>query len=171
VLLSLVRSVSQGTASGYRVTQLVETTADGWGETNLAALRRVDKDPADFGGPVPVGVAVEAEAPAETPPVAPGAAAGTEPARPRARLVVFGDSDFATNQLLQANVGNSVLLANALNWLVEREALLGIPPRKTEQVRLNLTEGQVYTVWGLAVLGLPGLALVAGLWVWARRRR
>ena len=96
---------------------------------------------------MPVGVAVES--------------AGAEAGRGRRRaggaetmrLVVFGDSDFATNQLLQANVGNAVLLANALNWLVEREALLGIPPKKTEQVRLNLTGAQLRGVVLLAVLG------------------
>jgi ABC-type uncharacterized transport system involved in gliding motility auxiliary subunit len=167
VLLQIVRSVSQGSTPGYTATSLVETTEDGWGETNLATLERVARDPADFGGPVPVGLAVEGEAPA----VPPGAVEGTEPAAPRTRLVVFGDSDFATNRLLQVNVGNTVLLANSLNWLVEREALLGIPPKKTEQVRLNLPRRQYWTVVLLAVLGLPFLALSAGIWVWLRRRR
>ena len=87
------------------------------------------------------------------------------------RLVVFGDSDFATNQLIQANSPNQILLSNALNWLVAREALLAIPPRKTEQVRLNLTQDQGYTVYAIALLLLPALAAVAGIVVWSRRRR
>ena len=61
-----------------------------------------------------------------------------------------GDSDFAANQLLQANVPNAVLLANALNWLVEREALLGIPPKKTEQVKLTLTSDEFWMIVLLA---------------------
>ncbi|HEX5759042.1 MAG TPA: GldG family protein [Thermoanaerobaculia bacterium] len=160
VLFALTRSVAAGSAAGFTVTPLVETTDAGWGESNLAALDRVGKDPADVPGPVPVGVAVEA---------AGGAAAGGAAAK--ARLVVFGDSDFATNQLVQANLGNTVLLSNALNWLVEREALIGIPPKKTEQVHLNLTGAQLRGVVLLAVLGLPGLAVAAGVWISLRRRR
>jgi hypothetical protein len=168
VLLSLTRSVAQGSAPGYTATQLVETTEHGWGETNLAALRQVKKDAGDVGGPVPLGVAVEGEAAASPP--AGAQLTATSAARPRARLVVFGDSDFATNRLLP-NAGNSILLADALNWLVEREALLGIPPKKTEQVHLNLTAGQLRGLVALAVLGLPGLAVATGIWVTFRRRR
>ena len=91
-------------------------------------------------------------------------------ARP-ARLVVYGDSDFATNQLVRANSTNAMLLANSLNWLVERETLLGIPPRKTEQVRLSLTAGELRTVYVLSLLLLPGLAVAAGIYIHFRRRR
>ncbi|MCM2268863.1 MAG: LPXTG cell wall anchor domain-containing protein, partial [Thermoanaerobaculia bacterium] len=86
------------------------------------------------------------------------------------RLVVFGDSDFATNGQL-ANVGNPTMLANAFNWLLERENLLGIGPKKPEQVRLSLTPGELAAVtWG-TLLGLPALAVGAGVFVWSRRRR
>jgi ABC-type uncharacterized transport system involved in gliding motility auxiliary subunit len=86
------------------------------------------------------------------------------------RLVVFGDSDFATNQLLQANNVNAVLLSNTLNWLVEREALIGIPPKKTEQVKLTLTASEYRNVWLLAA-ALPLMAVILGGMVFVRRRR
>ncbi len=170
VLFAASRSVRPGSAPGYTVTQLVETTDEGWGETDLSALDQVERGEADFGGPVPLGAAVESE---QAAPAAPAEAPGGEPAAApaKARLVVFGDSDFAANRLVQGNAGNSVLLANALNWLVEREALLGIPPKKTEQVRLSMTQGQLRAVMAIAVLGLPGLAVGTGIWVSVRRRR
>jgi hypothetical protein len=96
-----------------------------------------------------------------------GGASGARPAR----LVAYGDSDFAVNQLLRANVTNSMLLANSLNWLVERQSLLGIPPRRTERVRLSLTAGELHRVWWLALGALPGLAIAAGIAVYRRRRR
>lgn len=154
VLVSVVRSVAKAEAPGFTVTELARTSNEGWGETNLAALAEVERGDTDVAGPVPLGVAVE------------GSGEGR-----KARLVVIGDSDFATNQLIQANSPNQILLANALNWLVEREALLAIPPRKTEQVRLNLTKEQGWTVYGIALLLLPTLAAVAGIVVWSRRRR
>jgi ABC-type uncharacterized transport system involved in gliding motility auxiliary subunit len=156
VLLNLARSVGAGDAAGRTVVQLLETSDEGWGENNLARLENVEKDDADVAGPVPLGVAVEGP--------------GGQGKRPM-RLVVYGDSDFATNQLVQGNPANAVLLANSLNWLAEREALLTIPPKKTEQVRLSLTPGELRSVYLLTLLALPGLAVVLGVFVYTRRRR
>jgi ABC-type uncharacterized transport system involved in gliding motility auxiliary subunit len=156
VLLSVVRSVAPGSAPGVEVNELVRTSAEGWGETDLANLDQVGRDPKDLAGPVTIGVVAESKA----------TASGKRPMR----LVVVGDSDFAANQLLQANVANTVLLSNALNWLVEREALLGIPPKKTEQVKLTLTGDEIRRIYLLAA-ALPILSVVLGGAVFFRRRR
>lgn len=187
VIFALARSVGAGNApAGYEVKRLLETTADGWGETNLADLRGVEKGEDDLAGPVPVGVVVAAtekgepdpfeeeeldpEAVSEESGESADAGSGSEPAAPTWRLVVLGDSDFARNGQL-ANVGNPTLAANAFNWLLEREKLLGIGPKQPEQVRLTLTPGQLSAItWG-TLAGLPGLAILAGVLVWRRRRR
>jgi ABC-type uncharacterized transport system involved in gliding motility auxiliary subunit len=159
VLVSLARSAGKGevpAGGDLQVTELLRTSSQGWGETDLAHLDQVTKDDKDVPGPVSLGAAVEVKG-----------AAGARPAR----LVVYGDSDFATNQLVRANATNAMLLANSLNWLVERETLLGIPPKKTEQVRLSLTAGELRTVYVLSLLVLPGLAAAAGIYVYFRRRR
>jgi ABC-type uncharacterized transport system involved in gliding motility auxiliary subunit len=152
VLVSLVRSVGTAPAAGgsANATVLVSSSDEGWGETNLAQLEEVRRDDTDVAGPVPLAAVV-------------GSGAG--------RLVVFGDSDFANNQLLEANVGNSVLLSNTLNWMVERQSLLGIPPKKTEQVKLSLEQGQLWRLYALALLLLPGLGVVLGTFIYFRRRR
>jgi ABC-type uncharacterized transport system involved in gliding motility auxiliary subunit len=160
VLIKLARSVGKGPlpagAPAPTVTELLRTSPQGWGETDLAHLDRVTRDAADLAGPVPLGVAVERKP-----------AAGKR----GMRLAAFGDSDFATNQLLRANAPNTILLANSLNWLVEREALLAIPPRKTEQVHLSLTKQQLTSINLVVLLLMPGLAVVAGTYVYFRRRR
>lgn len=168
VLVSLVRSV--GPAEGSTgATVLVSTSDEGWGETSLAQLEQVRRDDADVAGPVPLAVAVGGEESGGAGEEAEGA---TAPAGPQPmRLVVFGDSDFANNQLLEANVGNSVLLSNTLNWMVERQSLLGIPPKKTEQVKLSLEQGQLWRLYALALLLLPGLGVVLGTFIYYRRRR
>jgi ABC-type uncharacterized transport system involved in gliding motility auxiliary subunit len=159
VLLNLSRSVGKGTAApGSQVTELMRTSAAGWGETDLAHLEKVGKDDKDVAGPVPLGVAVERPA-------------GSEAGAKKMRMVVFGDSDFATNQLVQGNPANAVLLANSLNWLAEREALLAIPSKKAEQVHLNLTRQQLLSLAGLVCVVLPGLAVSLGALVFVRRRR
>jgi ABC-type uncharacterized transport system involved in gliding motility auxiliary subunit len=159
VLFNMARSVAKAAspAPGLQVAELLRTSPEGWGETNLVDLEKVGKDPNDIQGPAPLGVAVER--------------AGTNAGTKKMRLVVFGDSDFATNQLIQGNPANAVLLANSLNWLAERESLLTIPAKKAEQVHLTLTKGQLQALYALVCAVLPGLAIAFGAVVYVRRRR
>ena len=176
VLVPLARSVSAGDAGQDAVvTELLKTSPDGWGETDLVNLRDVEQGDEDLAGPVALAVAVElggAEAAVETPTAdgAEPAEDATPPGDSPTRLVVFGDSDFATNGQL-ASVGNAELLANTMNWLVERETLLGIPPKSPELVRLSLTQGQLRGLNWLILGVLPALSIALGVAVYFRRRR
>ncbi len=164
VLFPFARSVSkvEKPAAAYTATLLVETTAEGWGETELSKLDEgVKKDPSDNPGPVTIALAV---APAEKV----GKDASKVPTRP-ARLVVVGNSRFATNGNL-ANLGNANLFLNAIHWLAGEEKLIGIAPKRPEQSSLTLTRAQVGRLGLFVTVGLPGLAVVLGVWVWYRRR-
>ena len=174
VILPLARSVSVSTDStpGRRRTSLLETSQGGWGETSLDLLPQVEPGDADRLGPVSLGVAIEADAAGEDPIAdTPIVGAGDAPDKPKAgmRLVVFGDSDFAGDAQI-ANAGNAALVDSSINWLLERETLLGIPPKKPEQVRLNLTGDQMLRVFLLTAL-LPVLAILIGVFVYFKRRR
>ncbi|HSM14470.1 MAG TPA: GldG family protein [Thermoanaerobaculia bacterium] len=176
VIVGLARSVGPGTApEGFEARTLLETTSEGWGESDLVHLDAVARGDDDLPGPVPLAVAV-AERPggeSEGPEEAEGEeSAAVEPVAEPAgwRLVAIGDSDLATNGQLAA-VGNPTLVANAFNWLLERQKLLGIGAKKPEQVRLSLTPGQLSAITWTVLAGLPGLAILAGVAVWSRRRR
>jgi ABC-type uncharacterized transport system involved in gliding motility auxiliary subunit len=174
VVFSLARSVAAGQApQGATLTELVKTSPDGWGETDLDQLGQVEKGSHDLAGPVSIGIALELNAAAPAPP--PGmdempAPPPTPPAGPKGRLVVFGDSDFATNSQLD-QPGNATLIADTLNWMVERQTHLGIAPKEPEQVRLSLTPQERRLDFWLVVFGLPAVALIAGIVVTVRRRR
>ena len=166
VVFSLARSVRAGKAPpGGSLTELVRTSPDGWGETDLDHLTRVEKGPQDVAGPVALGVALDLGGGAgdQPPPPRPSAAA-------RGRMVVFGDSDFATNALVDQS-GNASLIANTLNWMVQRQSHLAIAPKEPEQVHLSLTPQERRRNLLLVVLGLPGAALAAGIVINVRRRR
>src|SRR5262245_15338764 len=172
VLVSLARSVRPAAgAAGSKVTELVRTSAAAWGETDLAALPHVGQADRDHAGPIALAVAVGGEVKPPPPPdpdMPPPPPAAEDPKAPR--LVVFGDSDLATNQYWNASVGNSTAIANAVNWLVERKDLIAIPPKATEQARLSLTGGQLRIVY-LIVLGLlPALAVALAVAVRLPRR-
>jgi ABC-type uncharacterized transport system involved in gliding motility auxiliary subunit len=160
VLFTVSRSLS---ADGDGASVVVQTSDEGWGETDLAMLLRGDPvalDGADNAGPAAVGVAVEAVAEAAE-------VEGEEPIN--YRLVVFGDSDFLTDIDI-SNAGNAVLAAGAFNWLTAREDLVGIPPRDVEQVSLFLTRQQMRNLLLLVLVAMPGAAIVAGVLIWRRRR-
>ncbi len=176
VVVQLGRSVgARGDVSGLEVTELMMTSVEGWGETDLENLSAVEKQETDISGPVSLAVAVEAAA--ETDAVESDAVVDTEDVESEGvagesglRMVVVGDADLASNDQMQ-NVPNATFLANAFNWLVDRETLVGIPPRQPEQVRLNLTRRELGRISWIVLAGLPGLALVLGLGVYLRRRR
>ena len=136
---------------------LVETSAEGWGETNLKQLdSEVKKDPADLAGPVSLAVAA---APADE------KKAGAK----GSRLVVIGNSRFAANGSIQ-NGANGMLFANAAHWLAGSDRQVGIAPKTPAQSSLSLTDAQVRRIGWAAIVGLPMLAVLLGIWVWYRRR-
>lgn len=47
-------------------------------------------------------------------------------ARPRGRIVAVGDADFLEDRFVQANPQNAIFAANAVDWLAQDEALIGI---------------------------------------------
>jgi len=157
VVLPVTRSVATGTAAGATSTQLLATSAGGWGERDLAAIaarRPIDKDATDTQGPVSLGVAAQAEADKDN----------------GWRLVAFGNSYFIANGHL-ANAGNLNLGLNAVNWLAKREQSLGLAPRAPEQVQLFLSRNQMRAITLISLLGMPALAVALGGVVWWRRRR
>jgi ABC-type uncharacterized transport system involved in gliding motility auxiliary subunit len=151
VVLPLARSVEAASSShaGYAPVKLLETTAEAWGETDLEHLSAVKKDSSDVPAPLALALAVSGS----------GAT----------RLVFVGDSDFAANGEI-ANVSNANFVLNSVHWLVGSTALVGIAPKNPEQARLTLSSSAMRRIGALALLGLPGLAVAVGLFVWSRRR-
>jgi len=98
------------------------------------------------------------------------AAAGVYP-RPSgsARIVAFGDSDFASNRALRT-LYNADLALNAVHWAVEREAAIKILPKVRSTVQFPLpVENTLQTLYGVGLL-VPELLLLCGALVWLRRR-
>lgn len=85
------------------------------------------------------------------------------------RLVVFGTSDFVTNNRIAA-IGNLTLFLAAVNWASDRDVDLNIPARPIERFQLALsTEELARLRLGLLVV-VPGAVALLGLIVyWTRR--
>jgi ABC-type uncharacterized transport system involved in gliding motility auxiliary subunit len=168
----LARSVSPITAGvNNRFAQtFVETSPKSWAETDVKTVLTGGKltfDEAKGDKRGPVSIAVAASAPVAAPPAAPKAeeTAG----RNESRIVVFGDSDFASNLALGIS-GNRDLFMNALNWLAQQENLIAIRPKDADDRRISMTANQQLRVMVLALFLVPLLVLGSGVYAWWRRR-
>jgi ABC-type uncharacterized transport system involved in gliding motility auxiliary subunit len=151
------RSVRAAAASGASLVELVLTSQQSWAETSLEGIAEgtanIQYDEGqDTIGPVPLAVV-------------------GENFENKARLVVFGDSDFAIDANFSA-YANGDLIVNAVDWAAGQEDLISLTP-KNQTTRMLLSPKQ--TTMNLILLGtviiLPGLALLGGVMVFFQRRR
>jgi ABC-type uncharacterized transport system involved in gliding motility auxiliary subunit len=170
-LFHVARSVQPVAEAEGAFTVLVRTGPQSWAETDLDTFfreGRAELGPEDTPGPVPVAVAGEVAVDPDGLP-----AAGTEEAEPgaeRGRLVVFGDSDFASNQLI-GEFGNRDLFVNSVNWLLGDVEAISIRPAQARASRLQLTSEQFLQIRYLSLFVLPQAIAVLGVVAWWWRRR
>jgi ABC-type uncharacterized transport system involved in gliding motility auxiliary subunit len=140
------------------VRALLMTSADSWAETNLEGEEVAFDEGEDRKGPVTLGVAVERETKDENDNYT------TVP-----QLVVFGDSDFASNAAF-TSLGNGDLFVNSVNWLAAEEELISIRPNPEQPRMAMLTTLQRNLILLVSLILIPLAILVAGAVVWWRRR-
>ena len=169
-LFHVARSVRPRADSKAAFTELVFTGDDSWAETNLDrffAESVAEFDGNDLRGPVSVAVAGTVDLSNAAAP-----AAGTPPpaeAKP-ARLVVFGDSDFASNELLES-YRNRDLFLNSVNWLAGDVEAISIRPNRSRSSRFQLSQEQFMTIRSLSLFVLPEAFGILGVFIWWSRRR
>ena len=154
----IARSVSVAAESpnpAVVLTPLVMAGEDAWGETKLdatAAETAPQLDPEDVQPPIYLGVAGE------------NSATG-------ARVVVYGDSEFAGN-VWAALGGNSRLFVGSLNWAAQDETLINITPKPVTTRQLALVNTLTLRLIALiTIIVMPFAVLVIGGVVWFTRRR
>lgn len=140
--------------------EILQTSPQSWSTPDMEVLRTgVGTFVAgrDHPGPVPVGVSLLVQADAA--------------ARSQARLVIFGDCDFANNFFIEY-LGDRDLLVNAINWLAGEEQLSAQRPQLQRpginQFFVSARQGRLAFVLGTIVE--PALFLLAGTVIFLRRR-
>ncbi len=172
-LFPLTRSMdaAKSPPKGASVTPLARTSPQSWGETDRTVFQKgqAKPDPGEKQGPLPVAlvatIPVTAEAKTDTKGQGP-----EDGKQPRARLVVVGTADFASNQFLGAQ-GNRDFFLNVVSWLAEQEDMISIRPKDTRQNPVVLTSAQSNLVIWLPLVVLPAAVMLCGIFVMTRRRR
>lgn len=147
---------------------ILKTSAESYAEIDLASVP-ADAPPApgesDVRGPITIVAVSEA-------PVRASADDARKNDRSRGRLVVVGDSDWLASEYLRHGQVVNYHFAGAITgWLTEREALISIAPKQIDAKPFLLSED---AWWGfvIRVVGvMPGVCLLAGLFVWWQRRK
>jgi ABC-type uncharacterized transport system involved in gliding motility auxiliary subunit len=145
---------------GLVVTALARTSDTSWAETDLVGIFQKQTarfTQGDIKGPVTVAAAIEANLDE------------LKRGKGTARLVVFGDTDFAGNQYIE-NFFNRDFIMNSIDWLAGQANSISIRPRTLRASRFSLTIAEFDAVFVLSVLLLPELLLIVGIAVrWERR--
>lgn len=175
--------VELGTANTQNV---INTGERSWSESDVKSLAgggkvSLDEKAGDHRGPITIALSLSMDAP-DAPPTAPGGASGDKPAdgekpadgakpppKPQMRIMVVGDSDFASNAAAGIQ-GNADLFVNMNNWLTQQEDLISIHPRDAGDRRVTMTADQQRRVLWLSLLFIPGLILGSGVYTWWQRR-
>ncbi len=155
---SMARSV--GVVEGADLAPLVLTSPNAWAERSIEEWMKsgsAAEDELDLAGPVPIAVV-------GTPSLLDVADAATP------RIIVFGDSNFATNELIDV-FSNRDLFLNSINWLLGDVEHIAVRPNVARNSTVSLTGGQLEVLQYLSLFVLPeGIALVGVVAWWARRR-
>ena len=88
---------------------------------------------------------------------------------PGGKLIVFGDENFIANKWFN-RLGNSKLAMNAVDWMLEENNMLNIPPRPLKNFSLTLSQADAIALaWRFALIPFGVLILCISIFI-ARRR-
>jgi ABC-type uncharacterized transport system involved in gliding motility auxiliary subunit len=176
-IFPLVRSVRvvQELPEGVSAQALASTSPQSWAETDLKALqegRAVFDEGSDRKGPISIAAVatVTPKQPTDGAPTPKPTEEKPGNTTRAARLVVFGDAEFASNNFFTLQ-GNGDFFLNTVSWLAEEEDLIAIRPREGgKSGPVILTTAQQPLLFWLPVVVLPLAVFVSGAVVFTRRR-
>jgi ABC-type uncharacterized transport system involved in gliding motility auxiliary subunit len=140
--------------------ELMMSPAAFWGETDFKQESVSFEEAQDQKGPLSLAVAVDM-----------GKVGEEKVDLSGARLVVIGSASSFSNQQLVSLPGVLDLFLNSINWLLRKEALLGIAPKTAKEFSLGLTDSQLTSLAFIIGLVLPVSVLLVGIGMWWKRRR
>ncbi len=154
-------------APGIKATPLLFTSPQSWATSNLKQGPKWEfNSQQDVKGPLVLGLALSRNLTKSE------SNQGNQLNQkvPESRLVILGNSAFATDGLFGGRLNGDVLI-NSATWLSqEDDQFLSIRPREAPNRRLNLTPPQVKIIWWCAIVIFPLLGFgAAGLLWWYRR--
>jgi len=153
VLMRVARTVQglQPPLDGFDVGELLLTSDYAWGETQIDGKTIPQPDE----GEDPMGRL---------------GLAAVSIGQNKGRVVVFGDSDFTSNALLD-QASNFDVLPNTIAWLVGEEDQVSIRPNLAARGTFTMNGIQGLLVWILSGLLIPAMTIGGAIATWLARRK
>ena len=136
---------------------LARTSARSWAVKNLKGNVLTLNEKEDIPGPLPLAAAITPKKPQEE-------------GKPRAAIVIVGNSSFASNTYINFP-GNTDFLLHALGWLAEERELISIAPKEPAFRPFVPNPTQERLLLYVQVFFLPALTFLWGMTIWRKRRR
>lgn len=137
---------------------MIEAQAGAWGETRFGNGDEVFDETEDHAGPLQIAAACTR-----------GAESDDRFAETTSRMVVMGNADFLS-PARETRAENLDFLQSSVQWLMGRDAPLGIGPRALGVYKLPLLGAQVSFINRVNLIFLPAALLLIGGFVWSSRR-
>ncbi|MDE3035474.1 MAG: GldG family protein [Nitrospirota bacterium] len=136
---------------------LARTSARSWDVKNLKGGVLTLNEKEDIPGPLPLAAAMTPKKPQEE-------------GKPRAAIVIVGNSSFASNTYINFP-GNTDFLLHALGWLAEERELISIAPKEPAFRPFIPNPTQERLLLYVQVFFLPAATFLWGMTIWRKRRR
>ncbi|MCP5536437.1 MAG: Gldg family protein [Akkermansiaceae bacterium] len=136
---------------------LVEASDGWWGETRFEENNPQFNQEEDTAAPLYLAAAVLK-----------GQATSDDTADLVSRMVVIGNTDFLANKKTRPE--QSDFVKSCVNWLVGREDLIGIGPKKLHRHKITILDAHNTFISRIVLIFLPAAALLMSLIVWNIRR-
>lgn len=143
-----------------RLTSLLGSSPESWAERSYQERGvAAQYDPAnDLPGPVTLGTVAERRSATQLGISLPGG-----------RLVALGSGDLFANRRLTSSLGNQLFFISMMNWLLDRDQSLALPPRPIEKYQVVLSQADLQRL-GWLYLTVPGVVGLLGLLLlWIRK--
>ncbi|VAX32019.1 hypothetical protein MNBD_NITROSPINAE05-1085 [hydrothermal vent metagenome] len=171
-IFPVLRSVTAKKVEGITISELLQTGAISWAETDFGGKKIKFDEGVDRKGPITIAVVASKKMGSADKPTLDEDVkeAQDNPSAKQANLVVLGDSDFANNTYFNFS-GNGDFFLNTTSWLAEEESLISIRPkeRKDSPIHLNSDMGAALFFTGTVLF--PGVVVLIGVRKWWTRRR
>lgn len=154
-IFPLARAIKVGAGGdGANISTLLTSSEQSYAKEKITPGQQIKyEEGKDQKGPLTIGAA----------------ASKSVDAKKEARLVVIGDSDFASNGVVKFQ-RNADLFLNSVNWLAEEEDLISIRPKSVTNRSVTMSESQQRTFFWLSVLFMPLAVIGSGFYIWWKRR-
>ncbi len=149
-------------AAGYTIVPLLQTSDAAGAASPTSPLDPRVNFPQEGLSKQTVAVALQGSAPVDA----------SSAMKPKGRIVVTGDSDFLTDQMVGNNATNLAFALNAFSWMTEQESLGDIQVKQRAAPRLVFSSAgqQSMLQYGNLILA-AGLPILLGLSRLLRRRK